>query len=99
MMSGAAHSWVGEQLLAREDWRIDVGSTLDRDIGALLAWAEGREDPAAALEASSVDLPGFDALAARALEVLSDAGPGAAWGSPRRGGGRARQGPARSPRT
>jgi len=79
MMSGAAHSWVGEQLLAREDWRIDVGSTLDRDIGALLAWAEGREDPAAALEASSVDLPGFDALAARALEVLSDAGPGAAW--------------------
>jgi len=76
---GAVHSWVGEELLASRDWCLDAGSTLDRDIDALLAWAEGQADPVAALETSSVDLPGFDALAARALAVLSDAGPGAAW--------------------
>ena len=77
--SGAVHSWSGAELLALEGWCIDAGSTLDSDMDALFAWADEQEDPVAALETSSVNLPGFDALAARALETLSSRGPGAAW--------------------
>jgi len=77
--SGAVHSWNGAELLALEGWCIDAGSTLDSDMDALFAWADEQEDPVAVLETSSVNLPGFDALAVRALETLSSRGPGAAW--------------------
>jgi alpha-ketoglutarate-dependent taurine dioxygenase len=73
------HAWSGQELLDREDWRIDAAPALERDLDALLAWAGEHADPLATLKTSSLRLPGFDALAARARIALGADGPGAAW--------------------
>jgi len=77
--SNAHHAWSGDELLEREDWRIDATPALERDLDTLLSWASERDDPLATLEASSLALPSFDALAARARTALGASGPGAAW--------------------
>ena len=64
------HAWSGQELLDREDWRIDAAPALERDLDALLAWAGEHADPLATLKTSSLRLPGFDALAARARIAL-----------------------------
>ena len=73
------HAWSGQELLDREDWRIDAAPAIERDLDALLAWTGERSDPLATLEASSQELPGFDALATRARAALGVNGPGVAW--------------------
>ena len=65
------HAWSGQELLDREDWRIDAAPALERDLDALLAWAGEHADPLATLKTSSLQLPGFDALAARARDRKS----------------------------
>ena len=68
--ASAHHAWSGDELLEREGWRIDAAPALERDLDTLLSWASERDDPLDALEASSLLLPSFDALAARARNAL-----------------------------
>ena len=73
------HTWSGQQLLESEGWRIDAVPALEGDLDALLTWAGERTDPLGALKPSSLQLPGFDALAVRVRTALGEEGPGAAW--------------------
>lgn len=75
----AIHRWDGRDLQSREDWRLDAAPALEGDMDALLDWAAERPDPLNSLETSSLLLPGFDALAARARAALGPDGPGVAW--------------------
>jgi hypothetical protein len=73
------HDWSGQELLDREGWRIDAAPAIERDLEHLLAWAAERSEPVATFEVSSLELPGFDAVAVRARAELGEEGPGVAW--------------------
>lgn len=74
-----AHCWDRRQLGERDGWQIDSVAALEGDLDRLLNWAESQSTPLATLGAATLELPGFDALAARTLVALGPEGPGVAW--------------------
>jgi len=73
------HCWDALALQELEGWRLDASSSVERDLDALLTWAEGQRDPLQRLDSASLSLPAIDALAARARAALGPGGPGVAW--------------------
>jgi len=77
--TSAHHTWSKDELQRLENWRLDAGPVLERDLDSLLAWADEVADPLGTLERSSLSLPGFDALAVQASAALGADGPGVTW--------------------
>ena len=73
------HCWDALALQELEGWRLDASSSVERDLDALLTWAEGQRDPLQRLDSASLSLPAIDALTARARAALGPGGPGVAW--------------------
>jgi alpha-ketoglutarate-dependent taurine dioxygenase len=63
----------------RDDWQIDSAAVLEGDLDTLLNWAASQSDPLSTLGDAALQLPGFDALAARTRVALGPQGPGVAW--------------------
>jgi len=77
--TNAAHCWDRRALGERDGWQIDSAAALEGDLDTLLNWAASQSASLATLDAAALELPGFDALAARTRVALGPQGPGVAW--------------------
>ena len=75
----AAHYWDRRALEQRDDWQIDSAPALEADLDTLRNWAASHSEPLSILGDAGLQLPGFDALAARTCAALGPHGPGVAW--------------------
>ncbi len=79
MTAESMHSWDARALQDREGWRLDATQEVERDLDALLSWAQETPHPFSAYRRSSLSLPGLDSLAARGRAALGPKGPGVVW--------------------